>query len=170
MSDNDTEDELQDVTVSKSQVKRELDALRKLGEQLVQLPPSQLDTLVLSERIREAIKAARSFKRKALKRQLGLIGGLMREEDIDEIRLGLDRLKAPQQKAVAAMHDAEAWRDRLLDGDLSLIDELALQFDVLDRQYIRQLVRNAGKEKLHNKPPKSARALYKYLHDLRSGA
>ena len=37
----------------------------------------------------------------------------------------------------------------------------------LDRQHLRQLVRNAIRERDQEKPPKSARALYRYLRDLR---
>ena len=169
MTESDSELTEASATVSKSQVKRELDALRKLGVQLVSMPRTQTDKLPLSERISEAIASARGFKRKALKRQLGLIGGLMRDEDSDAILEGIRKLTEPQRQAVTAMHEVEQWRDRLLAGETDLVDELAGRYTSLDRQYVSQLLRNAKKETQNNKPPKSARVLYKYLHELHLG-
>jgi ribosome-associated protein len=39
----------------------------------------------------------------------------------------------------------------------------------VDRQHLRQLVRNAIRERDQEKPPKAARALFRYLRELRNG-
>ena len=67
---------------------------------------------------------------------------------------------------MAAFHRLEQWRDQLLAGDNAVLDTLLNEFDVVDFQYLRQLVRNAAKEKKNNKPPKSARLLFQYLKEL----
>jgi ribosome-associated protein len=62
----------------------------------------------------------------------------------------------------------EQWRDRLLTGDEEVLNELASHFPQADRQHLRQLVRNAAREREQHKPPKSARALFQYLSELNS--
>ena len=153
---------------SKSQIKRELHLLHDLGKQLVALPESRLRTLELVEPLQTAIMDARRFKRGALKRQLQYIAGLMREVDAAAIQQALDGFHRPQQQEVEALHEVEAWRDALLAGNESLLDELVERFQHADRQHLRQLVRNANRERQLNKPPKSARALFRELSALRS--
>ena len=153
---------------SKSQIKREIHLLHDLGKQLVALPQSQLRTLELTEPLQTAIMDARRFKRGALKRQLQYIAGLMREVDAAAVQLALDGFHRPQQQELEAFHEVEAWRDALLAGDDLLLDELVGRFQHADRQHLRQLVRNANREQKLNKPPKSARTLFRELSALRS--
>jgi ribosome-associated protein len=58
------------------------------------------------------------------------------------------------------------WRDRLIEGNDVLAEELLEQFPEADLQRIRQLVRNAHKEHKDNKPSRAARALFHYLQEL----
>ena len=153
---------------SKSQIKREMQALRDLGKRLVELPPSSLDRVELADKTRDAIIAARGMKREALRRQLSFIGGLLRQEEAELIERTLDRISQPHREQVQAQHEVEQWRDRLLVGDSEIIDFLAQRLPQLDRQHLRQLVRNAIRERQQEKPPRSARMLYKYLNELRS--
>lgn len=151
---------------SKSQVKRELQALRELGKQLISLPKRDLDKLDLPEDIYDAVIKAQSMSKGALKRQTGFIGGLMAEYDHDDIAHKLDLLKQPHQGQVKQFHQLEEWRDRLLDGDDSVYGELITEFSDFDVQHTRQLVRNAEREAKQNKPPKSARLVFQYLQQL----
>ena len=45
-----------------------------------------------------------------------------------------------------------------------------LKFEQFERQYVGQLIRNAKKEQTQNKPPKSARLLFKYLSELQQNS
>ncbi len=153
---------------SKSQIKRELHLLHDLGKQLVALPPSRLRSLELTEQLQAAIMDARRFKRGALKRQLQYIAALMREVDAAAVQQALDGFQRPQQQEIEALHEVEAWRDALLAGDEALLDELVRRFQHADRQHLRQLVRNANRERQLNKPPKSSRALFRELTALRA--
>ncbi|HEC19392.1 MAG TPA: DUF615 domain-containing protein [Gammaproteobacteria bacterium] len=152
---------------SKSQIKREMHALQDLGKELVNLPKEQFERIELPEELHDAIiEARRIHQHGAHKRQLQYIGKLMRGVDADALREQVDTITGHSRQAVAALHHIERWRDRLLhDGDTALA-ELVTEFPDTDRQYVRQLVRNAKKELVGNKPPKSARGLFKYLRGL----
>lgn len=165
--ENEAVDELEeDLPKSKSQIKREMHELQALGKELVELPAKQLVDIPLSEKARDAIVAARSFKHGAIRRQLQYIGCLMPKEDEDAIRTMLHKLQQPHKDEVRAFHQIEQWRDQLLQDDQDLLNELANKFENFDRQHIRQLIRNAKKEQELNKPPKSSRLLFKYLTEI----
>lgn len=161
-------DEYEEFGKSKSQIKRELHELHGLGKQLVGLPDSHFLQVPVSDKLREAVTAARKMKLAALKRQLKFIGGLMQEEDETAIRNALEKIRKPHKQEVEQFHEVEQWRDSLLEGDQELINKLATKFENFERQRVNQLIRNAKKEQVNNKPPKSARLLFKYLSELQS--
>lgn len=151
---------------SKSQMKREMQALRDLGKELVDLPVSVLKKIDLSEAVYEAVTLAQGLKREALRRQLQHIGKLLREEDEAATRQALAQIAQPQRDEVRALHEIEHWRDRLINGDDEIINQLVERFPAAERQQLRTLVRNARKESELDKPPKSSRLLFKYLKEL----
>lgn len=156
-----------DESKSKSQLKREMHALRDLGKELVSLSPARLEKIPLTEKIVTAVVAARRFKRGALVRQLQYIARLLHEEgDEQAIIKALDTASQPHRQQVQHMHQAEQWRDNLLTAEQKIFDDLLATYPQCDRQYLRQLIRNAAKERAQNKPAKSARLLYQYLFEL----
>lgn len=157
------EDEFNDDDKSKSQVKRDLLALKALGKELLGLPVKDLDKLNLSERLYEALVKAHGMTHGALKRQIGFIGGLMVHEDYETIKQSIEKIRQEHNGEVKQFHQLEQWRDDLLAGDDQVMTILRNQFEDFDIQQVRQLVRNADKESLQNKPPKSSRLLFKYL-------
>lgn len=152
---------------NKTQLKREIKVLNQLGKELIDLPDSSLKKVPMSDTMKRAIWDGQKFQRGALQRQLRRIAALMQHEDIDAIQLELQRQKAPSKAQTAEMHQLEQWRDRLIAGDDKLLTKLIDQFPVIDRQHIRQLTRNAAQEAKREKPPKSARLLFKYLSEIR---
>ncbi len=153
---------------SKSQIKREMQALRDLGKALTELSAASLDRLSLPERLHRAVVAAKGFKREALRRQIQHIGVLLRDEDSEQIRQALEAQAKPHREAVQAFHQIEQWRDALIAGDTGLLEELIVRFPEVDRQHLRQLIRNAQKERDAGKSPKSARLLFQYLSNLQA--
>ncbi len=153
---------------NKTQLKREMAQRRELGKRLIALKPARLNEVSLSEALRDAVSKAQSMKRTALQRQIKLIAGLMRDVDEEVVRGELDKIDQPHKEDVKALHEVEGWRDALLAGNDGLLNDLVQQFEFADRQKLRQLVRNANKESAQNKPPKSARLLFKYLTELRA--
>ena len=152
---------------NKTELKREIKVLNQLGKELIDMPASALKTVPLSDTMRQAIKDGQRFQRGALQRQLRRIASLMGHEDVAAIQLEISRQKQPSKEQTTELHQLEQWRDRLIGGDEKLLTELIDQFPVIDRQHIRQLVRNAGLEQKRNKPPKSYRALFKYLSEIK---
>lgn len=154
---------------SKSQLKREVLARRDLVKRLVALPSDKLARLSLDDSVHEALLAAKKMERGALVRQLRYVTALLEEAEAERVARELEAVTLPHRREVQVFQAVERWRDTLLAGDEALLDELVSRFDA-DRQRLRQLVRNAAREREQNKPPKSARQLFKYLMTLHSGA
>lgn len=150
---------------SKSQKKREAEALQKLGGELAKLAPDAFDRVTgLPEDIRDAILEYRRLKSfGALRRQMQLIGKLMRRLDYDAVREAIDRATGASRAAAAAHQRAEKLRDALLTDNDKLTEYVASHPEV-DVQQLRTLIRLARKEKEAAKPPKYFRELYRFLH------
>lgn len=163
------DDDEEIIYVSKSQLKRESHALQAMGEELVELPAAKLAKIPMPDALAEAVALARKIKaRGGRKRQLQYIGKVMRSIDAEPIAQALDNLKNAAGKEAAKFHRLEQWRDRLIaEGDAAL-GELLIEFPTAERQHLRQLIRNAQREAANNKPPKSAREIFRYLRDLTS--
>ncbi|MBK4116341.1 ribosome-associated protein [Pluralibacter gergoviae] len=161
---DDEDDEI--IWVSKSEIKRDAEELKQLGAELVDLGKNALDRIPLDDDLRAAIELAQRIKKEGRRRQLQLIGKLLRSRDVDPIRQALDKVKNRHNQQVALFHKLEQLRDRLIDeGDDAVADVLNLWPDA-DRQQLRSLIRNAKKEKEGNKPPKSSRQIFQYLREL----
>ena len=151
---------------SRSQIKRDLHALKGLGIRLAGLSKGQLSTIPLSEETREAIRAAQGMARNALQRHYRYLSSLLAEEDVAAIRTALTGELQPHVEDVAKQHETERWRDELLTGDERQFAAFVERFPEFDRTQVRLLVRNARKELDLGKPPRSARLLYRYLRRL----
>lgn len=151
---------------SKSALKREMTALQKLGEELVELSSAKLAKVPMPEELEEAVALARRLKnREGKRRQLQYIGKIMRTIDSDAIKQALESFHHESVAFRQQFHKLENWRDRLLtEGDRAL-DDLLVEMPNLDRQHLRQLIRQANKEASQNKPPAAARKLFQYLRD-----
>jgi len=164
---NNGDDSHDENWVSKTQVKRECIDLQDLGEAMSKLEPAALDKIPMDDTIREAIITIRKMKKgSALKRQIQYVGKLLRNSDHEPIRTAYDKVVNHYREDVKQFHKLENWRDRLLaEGDKALGD-LLNEMPQLDRQHLRQLIRQASKEQQNNKPPKSSREIFKYLRQI----
>lgn len=160
-----------DMRPSRAQLKREVEALQRLGEELITLPDTQLAQLPLPDRLRDAVEFARRItSHGALKRQRQYIGKLMRDIDPAPIRARLDEFRNADRLGRARFQQTERWRDRLIaEGDAALTEFLARHPEA-DRQQLRQLMRAASDEARLGQPPKAARALFRYIQSLGSPA
>lgn len=161
------EEEEEIIWVSKTEMKEDMEALQKLGEELVGLKPSSLDKFPLDDDLREAIANAQRFKNEAKRRQLQYIGKLMRQIDPEPIQAELDRLRNKHSQATAELHKLEEMRDRIITEIDPAIEEVMDQHPEADRQRLRQLARQAQKEKGGNKPPKASREIFQILKALK---
>ena len=152
--------------LSKTRRKQEMHALQDIGEQLVQLDLKRLTELNLPDTLRDAILEARRMRKHgAVRRQMQFIGKLMRSVDAEPIREKLDVWGGLNLKHTAWLHTLERWRERLL-ADERALGELGQQYAAADLQQLRMLIRNAQKERLADKPPKSFRALFQELQKI----
>lgn len=152
--------------ISKSEIKRQMTALQKLGEELVALPASKLDQLDLPETLRDAVnQAKRITAHGGLRRQMQYIGRLMRITDAQPIADQLNAWRGDSAEVIAEFHRMENWRTRLLADDAALTEFVDI-YPQADAQQLRTLVRNARREASATQAPKSSRALFKLIREL----
>ena len=84
----------------------------------------------------------------------------MRSEDIDAIQEALDLLDPSSEAYGRIIRQQEQWRARLIEDNQAL-NEFIDTYPQVDRQQLRNLVRNAQKE-MKSEPPKPG-ASYKKL-------
>lgn len=133
---------------SKTQLKKQMQDLQDLGEEVAALPASRLANLPIAERLRDAIAElhrTRSFEGR--RRQVQYIGKLMQFEDAEPLREAVSAFKLGSAQETLSLHQAEAWRERLLAEDDALTQWLA-EHPTTDAQQLRSLVRSARKEQL----------------------
>ncbi len=151
--------------ISKSERKRQISALQKLGESLIDLNSSELDSLPISEQLREAVLHAQSIRQhEAQRRQRQYIGKLMRDIDPQPLQQALTALRQPSLQETRLHHAAEKWRDRLMAYDNDALVELLESHPGANRQHFGRLLRSA-----RNSPdddPQPSRALYRALREL----
>lgn len=142
---------------SKTRRKREAEALQALGERLVELRPSQLERIPLADELREAVQVAQRIRaRGGRRRQLQLIGKLMRSADAPAIAQALAGLDAVRRRDADRLHELEEWRARLLTGGGDALDALVTEHPGVDRAAVQDLVRQATCRA-------GTRALFRYL-------
>jgi ribosome-associated protein len=156
---------------SKSQLKREMTALQKLGEELVAEPRDRVKRVPMPEDVRDAILECQQIKdHEGRRRQMQYVGKKMRtleEDEIAAIQRTLDSWRGLSKADTAAMHALERRREKLLKDDGALTELLA-QHPELEVQHLRTLIRNARKEQAENKPPKAYREIFQILKQLQA--
>ena len=158
---------------SKSQLKREMTALQKLGSELVEEARDRVKRIPMPEDVRDAILECQQIKdHEGRRRQLQYVGKKMRslnEEEVAVIQATIDSWKGASKAETAALHALERQRDKLLADDEALTLLLSRHPQV-DVQHLRTLIRNARKEMSENKPPKAYREIYQLLKSLQANA
>jgi ribosome-associated protein len=152
---------------SKSQRKRDADALQALGVALLDLPPADLEALPLPEKLRDALELLRRItSRGAQVRQKQYIGKLMRKIDIEPIGAAIERQRIAQANQSRDFHRLEAWRDRLLAEGEPALAALLSTHPHADASRIRRLLGEAARERAAEKNPAAARELFRYLREI----
>ena len=155
---------------SKSQLKREMTALQKLGQLLVDAPRDRVRKVPMPEDVLEAILECQQISsHEGRRRQLQYVGKKMRtldDAEVAAIQKVVDSWRGTSRAEAAALHAIERQRERLLADDEALT-ELRSQHPELDIQHLRTLIRNARKEQAEAKPPKAYREIFQMLKSLR---
>lgn len=154
---------------SKSQRKREMTALQKTGEQLVNESADRIKRTPMPENLREAIlECQRIRNHEGRRRQLQYIGKIMRsldEETIATINRTIESWRGLSKADTLLMHALENQREKLL-ADERALTEFLHKYPQADIQQLRTLIRNAKKETAANKPPKAYREIYRLLKQI----
>ncbi|AGH38533.1 hypothetical protein F542_9480 [Bibersteinia trehalosi USDA-ARS-USMARC-188] len=158
-----TDDEEEIIWVSKSEIKRDAEHLKKLGTSLVELNSANLAKMPLDDSLRDAIELAQKLKMEARRRQIQYIGKLLRNVDPEPIQEALDKVENRHNQQLALLHKLEQTRDQLIAQGDTVLNTLVEEYPALDRQHLRNLIRAAQKEKQANKPPKNYREIFQYL-------
>jgi ribosome-associated protein len=168
MIDDNEEEILYAIRPNKTGIKRDIALVLKIAEQLTCLSVEQLMRFTLPERLHEVISRTSKMPPKtARKREMKYITAQLRKLELAPIQEQLDRYNSTSIHAVREHHQAEKWRDKLiLSEDKALLTQFLTHYPQANAQQLRQLQRNAKKESLAEKPPKSARLLYQYLKQL----
>jgi ribosome-associated protein len=132
---------------SKSMLKRASHELQELGKRLLAMPDSRLDDIGMEERLRDALadyKTTRSFEGK--RRQLQFIGKVLRGVEVEPLREAVASFEMGHARDALSLHEAEAWRKRLLDDEKQALTEWMNEFPQTDLPQLRAMIRNARKD------------------------
>jgi ribosome-associated protein len=154
---------------SKTELKRQSDALQALGQELVEAPRDRVKRVPMPDDVKDVILECQNIKNhEGRRRQLQFIGKKMRgltDEEVAVIKRTIEGWKGASKADTAALHALERRRDKLLADDKALT-ALLEEHPQLDVQHLRALIRNARKEQAENKPPKAYREIFQILKDL----
>lgn len=151
--------------VSRSQKKRDVEALQKLGAALVDLPAAKLDALALPGELLSAVRDAQRIRsHEARRRQMQFIGKIMRRVDPGPVRAALAGVAGQSAAARAEQKRLEGWRERLI-GDDGALTAYAAAHPGADLQALRTLIRNARRELAESRPPRAQRELFRMIRD-----
>ncbi len=156
---------------SKSELKRQMTALQKMGQELVDSARDRVKRVPMPEDVRDAILECQNItNHEGRRRQMQFVGKKMRTLDEAEVTLiqkTIDSWKGASKSETAAMHSLERKREKLLAKDEALT-ELMAENPELDVQHLRTLIRNARKEQAENKPPKAYREIFQILKEIQA--
>jgi ribosome-associated protein len=145
---------------TRTDLKRESTELQKLGEDLLTLRVELMTRLALPEKLTEAVAEAKRISNfEGKRRQMQFIGKLMRKLEatqLDGIRTALIEQHTPSALETQTLHQAEMWRDRLVNEDDALGQWIKLSPST-DSQQLRALVRQARKDAKPEKPGAAVR-------------
>ncbi|MDQ8024157.1 MAG: ribosome biogenesis factor YjgA [Moraxellaceae bacterium] len=155
---------------SKTQRKREMEALQDVGKQLTELSRDQLKRVPVSDRLRDAVQEmSRITKNEAKRRHLQFIGRLMRDEEVEPILAVLEAFRGNSRAENARLHRLEDLRTRFME-DETVLTEIGNAHPGADLTRLRQLRRNAVKELAESRPPRAFREIFRMLRELDSSA
>ncbi len=151
---------------SRSERKREHQALQRLAASALALPAARLGGLGLDDVVLDALRAGRAIKASAAReRHVRHLANLLASDPQAAAAIGaaLDRDSQGHALEVARFHVLERWRDRLLaEGDAALAEFVDAHVGA-DVTILRTLVRQAAKDAGTTRQGASARRLFQAL-------
>ena len=156
--------------VSKSERKRQMIALQKLGLELAKYQPSVWQQLQLTAELQKELKEHQSLtSNEAKRRHAQYIGKLMRKNDSEQITDWLEQQAHQQRsKSIRASQLPQTFNALITDTDAAL-QQLFTEFPQADRQKLVGLLRQIHASAADNQYPpigKHQQKLWKLLVEL----
>lgn len=150
---------------SKSEIKREMHQLQDFAQNIVNMSKHQRSKLPLTDDLKYAMEVADKIanKHEALRRHIRHIAKILLETDLDPINQALDVMANKHQQESSKHTKLEELRENLMTQGNELIEKLLSDNAGMERQKLRQLVRQASKEHKAEKPAKYSAELFQYL-------
>ncbi len=152
-------DELEEELKSKTEIKREMYKLQDFAQNLIEMSKHQRSRLPLSEDLKDAMIVADKIanKHEALRRHIRHVAKILLETDLAPINHAIDVMANKHQQETAKFVYLENLRDSLIDNGNDAIEAALAEFTSMERQKLRQLVRQAAKEKKAEKVGKHSK-------------
>ena len=152
---------------SKTRLKQQSQDLQVLGVAVTELSSDRLAAIDMPEALRDAIDQFRRTKSfEGRRRQMQLVGKLMRNADEEGLREAVAAAKLGTAKETLALHETERWRAELIADDDALTRWMLAHADT-DSQQMRSLVRAARRDAVSaatdGRQPRSHRDLFQFI-------
>jgi ribosome-associated protein len=157
------------IYVSKSELKRDAQQYQQLAIDLAAMSNKQREKLPLSDDLVEAMVVADKIRAKseAYRRHINYISKTLRSTDnVEDIEAAIELMLNKNNQADVLLNKIETIRAELIANGDNQINALLEQYPELERQKLRQLVRQAAKEAKAEKPAKGYKELFQYLKDI----
>ncbi len=155
---------------SKTELKKQAHALQQLGIELTRLPTEFRRRAPMEEDLREAIEHYLKIRsHEARRRQMQLIGKLLRGVDPAPLQAIVDTFAAGRALDAERLHEVERWRNEMIADDEAITRWMS-DHPATDAQRLRNLVRNARREgagtDVERRQPKSYRELFRMISQM----
>jgi len=153
----------EDERLSRSALKRRALHAQDLGRRLTQLTTLPLDSVPISDALRQAIADYRRIaKKSARRRQLQFIGRLMRDEDQAAVEAAIAAIDHASAQQKYHHRGLENWRDRLLT-EAEALTAYVSEHPGTDVKMLRDILAQHRRAKDPPAAKVAARKLYRFL-------
>lgn len=132
---------------NKTAIKKEREEVKLFAEALLNLPNNTYAMLPIDDILKSALLEGKRLKDNPLRRHLSFVVRLIIEQDFEAIQASYEKVCHPYRNDKNKIHQIEAFRNRILENDTRVYDELLEKYQAVNIQQLRQLARNAIKEK-----------------------
>lgn len=139
---------------------------RALAQRLATVHHQTLARVPLDDypQIAERLRIARAMKPSgARRREVKFLTRLLKGIDHQPLVDALELAERGRGDDIEALHAAETWRERLIDEGDAALDAFCAAHPQVDRQRLRQLARQAARDRTETRTPKAARVLFKLV-------
>jgi ribosome-associated protein len=151
---------------TKTELKRQAQAVQDLADRLVAAPAELVDALGLPDKLADAVALARRIPGGgALVRQRQFVAKLLRGIDAVPVRAALDARDDAARLEAARFRRAERWRDRLVQDGPAALSEFLAEFPA-GREALPDLVAAAVSERRGGRSAGAGRELFRRVMDL----